>query len=355
MRRWILSAVVVWVAATAAPAQIAPDPTSDNAAARYVHWGKRIPPDVVNRLNQIDLAVPKFRAIKSGNSYAATPTQIRDALDRAKGVVTALVDAGGLQRCSFDFKPNSVGAESRPAAELGQQMLVAGKLLYADACRAWQDGDMQAAADRVAALIGMSRHMMHGTGGDSVSVMHGAMLLELALKASEEFEKAGRGFEGPMRAQVVHVLSLFPAEDSFGFRAAWRLAWRESSARLKRQVDAAELDKDVVKGVWEVRARSIKTELRLSLQRTQSKTSLTPPEFDPEFYLRGYRLGVETAMEIEQLWSDDARHLELENLLVRVNEEPTGMAVGVVGLFYDAYDRNQKLSRGVKAFVERGQ
>ena len=42
------------------------------------------------------------------------------------------------------------------------------------------------------------------------------------------------------------------------------------------------------------------------------------------------------------------RIVQLENLLIRVNEEPTGMAVGVVGLFYDAYDRNLKLSKRLR-------
>ncbi len=355
MRRIVLGAVLVLAVAAAAPAQIAPDPTSDNAAARYVHWGRRIPADVVARLNQIDVAVPKFRAVKVGNKPVATPAEIRAALEKSQTLVAAFVEAGALKRCSFDFKSNTIGPESKPAVEIGNQLAAAGKLLYADACRAWQDDDMQGAADRVAALIGMSRHMMHGTANDSVSVVHGAAMLELALRAVEEFEKSGKPFEGPTRAQIVHMLSLFPAEDAFGYRAAWRAAWRESAARLKRQIDADEIDKAVVAAVWDVRARSIKTEQRLGLQRTKSRVAMNPPEFEADFYMRGYRLGVDTAFDIEAMWSDDGLHLELENLLIRVNEEPTGMAVGVVGLFYDAYDRNLKLSKRLRDLRSKGE
>lgn len=354
VRRILLGLVLVTAVATAAPAQIAPDPVSDNAAARYIYWGRKIPAEVVARLNQIEATVPKFRAVKQGNKPACTPTQIREALEKSQSVVGELIAAGALERCSFDFKPNTIGPEAKPATEIGRQMLAAGKLLHADACRAWQDGDMQGAADRVSALIGMARHMMHGTAHDSLSVMQGAATLELALKAVEEFDKAGQPFEGPLRAQVLQALKLFPAEDSFGLRAAWHSAWRESAARLKKQLAADEIDRAVIAAVWDVRARSIRTETKLGLPRTRGKVAPTPPEFDVEFYLKGHRLGEQAADEIERVWSDDAPHPDLENLLTRVNEEPTGFAVGVVGLFYDAYERNMKLARRVREFVAPG-
>jgi hypothetical protein len=351
MLRFCLGLLLLTLMSVRATAQIAPDPISDNAGARYVHWVRRIDPAVATRLKQIESSVPKFKSIKQGKDSVTNPAEIRASLQRSQTVIAALMEAGLLADCRFEFPANEAGKQSKLTTEITAQMVSAGHLLHADACRAWQDEDMEGCAGRMAALIGLSRHMMHGTSQDSLSVIQGAKLLEVALKSLDEFDTFGAPLKGELRKGIEEALSRFPEEDPFGIRSAWRSAWRASSERLRAQLDADEISRDFIRAAWDVRARSIKLELSTNLQRTKGTIASDPPEFEVALYMKGYRIGVEAAQRIETVWVTDQPLIEMEEILSRVNEEPTGFAVAVVGLYFDGYQKNLKLAKQMRKYL----
>jgi len=223
-----LSTVVLAAGLMFAPAVVAQEvkPQDRNAALRYATIAYSAAPDLFAKAGEADVS-------NAGFDLASAPEVFRaaaHAIEMDSGnTVGQLIEASKLKKCDFEVAwEQGVGAL---LPHLGRLRADA-RLLRADARRMEMAGKADEAAERLAAMIRISRHA--NEDHILISSLVSAAISSLALEETEAALAAGK-LTPSARATILDALNTLDKDDPFAMKPAirgeqrWTLGWVKSA------------------------------------------------------------------------------------------------------------------------------
>lgn len=208
------------------PAGRQPTASNRNAALVYSTIFYTTPPDLLAKANEVDWTKVGFDAASLPADFVAACEAVKaDSND----TVGRLIEATKLTRCDFE-----VPMEEGPWVQLPQlgKMRGAARLLRLDARRLAIAGQPEAAAERLAALIRLSRHSAEPPL--FISSLVGVAICGLAVHEAEDALGAGKLNPAAQRT-IAAALDTLDAKDPFSFKESirseqrWMLDWITSN------------------------------------------------------------------------------------------------------------------------------
>lgn len=203
-------------------------PEDRNAAIRYATIAYTHLPDLFAKTGDVDMT-------KVGFDAAALPADFKAALDALKAdggeTVRQVMEATKLRKCDFE-PPWEQGVEVL-LPHLGK-MRTYTRLLRADARRLEIEGDADAAAERLAAMVRLARHATNDH--ILISALVGTAIGNAAMLETEDALAAGR-LTRSARATVLAAISTLDSDDPFAIKPAlrgeqrWILEWVKATFR----------------------------------------------------------------------------------------------------------------------------
>lgn len=267
--------------------------------------------------------------LRPGGELEAELAEIADFLDD-------LQRASRETHCDFQVRYEDGYAALLP--HLGQMRQFA-RLLAADARRLALAGDEEGAAERLATMLRMARHLT----GDRIliSSLVSAAISNMAIVEADWLLERTRG-AGPVRAALARALDRFPPDDPFGVEAALRTE-RDLVASLARRFRGPNAGRDFA-------------DMFLAMVQSEDDTlrrralgSLEGEQFKAE---------VEKAVDafdlVFEAWGAGDPAAELDALGQRFVEGDFGtVAILVVPAFGKTYESDAKARARLEAFRNR--
>jgi hypothetical protein len=198
-------------AAFAQQAHVAP--ADRNAALAYsTLFYAELPKELTDAVDAADLNEVGLETdpAKQSDKYKAAADKVRER----QGAIHRFIAATKLQKCDFEISYES--GFNALLSHIGL-MRKSGRLLRLDARRMLLDGDADAAAERVAAIYGLSRHLK--SDDTLISTLVGIAIAGLGNSESEVLMKSGK-LSATGREAIVKAIEALGANDPFGVKEA---------------------------------------------------------------------------------------------------------------------------------------
>jgi hypothetical protein len=211
----------------------------ENAATAYRNAWKRIDAGLSDAaasgtFDATGLAVTPDAKVRSAG-------EIKERLRGAQPVVKDLLRAGAMSHSDFGLRTgkHTSQAEQPALVDLCASLRGSARLLRADGARAWSDGDIDGAVDRIAAIYAMSAHV----SGEPVVIvaMANSAVIGLANETARTMAAggAGKSLNPAQRKKLLDALNRLDHADPSGLARA-RKSEGDPDAKTGQGHDAAQ-------------------------------------------------------------------------------------------------------------------
>jgi hypothetical protein len=237
--RWLVAMSLLGGAVSVIGQPPATPKDKENAATAYRNAWKRIDAGLSDAAASVTFEASGLTVAPEAKVKSAD--EIKKRLGAAQPVVKDLLHAGTMSHSDFGLRTGKHTSQAEQPALVGLCASIRGsaRLLRADAARAWSEGDIDGAVDRIAAIHAMSAHV----SGEPVVIvaMANSAVIGLANETARTMAAGGSGksLNPAQRKKLLDALNRLDRADPSGLARA-RKSEGDPDAKTGQSHDAAQ-------------------------------------------------------------------------------------------------------------------